>query len=170
MTVCRCCKSSRLQQLLDLGRLPIAHHLLRSRDESYESFPLSIQLCENCAMVQISDPIDPETLYRGYNFNFSSWKPEPQFPDEVSTIMTHARPVAVLEVGANDGRFLAALRDRGLSLGVGIEPNPVSGKFCAERGFSVYSEMLSADLARDIVRDAWRLRRVRGAAGGRTSP
>jgi SAM-dependent methyltransferase len=153
MTSCRCCNSSSLQQLIDLGRLPIAHHLLKSRDETFEVFPLSLHVCDDCGLVQVIDPIDPEILYRGYNFNFSSWKPEPQFPDEVNTIMVDAKPEAVLEVGANDGRFLNALRARGLKTGVGIEPNSISGKMCAERGFPVYSDMLTKQLAGKIVKE-----------------
>ena len=153
MTSCRCCNSSSLQQLIDLGRLPIAHHLLKSRDEIFEVFPLSLHVCDDCGLVQVTDPIDPEVLYRGYNFNFSSWKPEPQFPDEVNTIMLDAKPEAVLEVGANDGRFLNALREQGLKTGVGIEPNSISGKMCAERGFPVYSEMLTKNLAAEIVKE-----------------
>jgi SAM-dependent methyltransferase len=153
MTSCRCCNSSSLQQLIDLGRLPIAHHLLKSRDEIFEVFPLSLHVCDDCGLVQVTDPIDPEVLYRSYNFNFSSWKPEPQFPDEVNTIMLHAKPQAVLEVGANDGRFLNALREQGLKTGVGIEPNSISGKMCAERGFPVYSDMLTKQLAAEIVKE-----------------
>lgn len=153
MTSCRCCNSSSLQQLIDLGRLPIAHHLLKSRDETFEVFPLSLHVCDDCGLVQVTHPIDPEVLYRGYNFNFSSWKPEPQFPDEVNTIMLDAKPEAVLEVGANDGRFLNALRERGLKTGVGIEPNSISGKMCAERGFPVYSDMLTKQLAGEIVKE-----------------
>jgi SAM-dependent methyltransferase len=141
-----------LQQLIDLGRLPIAHHLLKSPDEVFETFPLSLHVCDDCGLVQVTNPIDPEVLYRGYNFNFSSWKPEPQLLDEVETIMSAAKPETVLEVGANDGRFLNALREQGLKIGVGIEPNSVSSKMCAERGFPVYSNMLTKQLAREIVK------------------
>ena len=151
MNTCRCCKSTDLQPLLDLGSLPIAHRLLKSRGDDFQLYPLKLFLCDACGLVQVLNPIDPEELYRDFNFNFSSWKPEPQFPDEVDTVMELAKPKAVLEIGANDGRFLASLKERGLQTGVGIEPNSVSGASCAERGFAVYPDMLTTDLTRRIV-------------------
>lgn len=87
--------------------------------------------------------IDPEILYRQFNYNFSSWKPEPHQADELDTIAKFSKHQSVFEIGCNDGLFMDKLRERGAKVLVGVEPNPVSGKIARERGIKVYSDMIS---------------------------
>ena len=132
--------------------MPIAHRLLRSPNEQEERFPFEVLACGNCGLPQIAfNPIDPEILYRQFNYNFSSWKPEPHQPDELDTIGKFTKHESVFEIGCNDGLFMAKLRERGAKVMVGVEPNPVSGKIASERGIKVYPDMLSPALCRDAV-------------------
>jgi SAM-dependent methyltransferase len=148
---CRLCHSTDLRQVIDLGQMPIAHRLLRSRNEQEERFPFEVLACGNCGLPQIVNPIDPEILYRQFNYNFSSWKPEPHQLDELDTIGKFTKHESVFEIGCNDGLFMAKLRERGAKVLVGVEPNPVSGKIAGERGIKVYPDMLSPALCKDAV-------------------
>lgn len=148
---CRLCHSTDLRPVVNLGDMPIAHRLLRRRDEQEERFPFEVLACGDCGLPQIVHPIDPEILYRQFNYNFSSWKPEPHQPDELDTIGKFTRHGSVFEIGCNDGLFMAKLRERGAKVMVGVEPNPVSGKIAGERGIKVYPDMLSPALCRDAV-------------------
>ncbi|WP_407122898.1 class I SAM-dependent methyltransferase [Bradyrhizobium sp. STM 3561] len=151
---CRLCHANDLRPVIDLGLMPIAHRLLHSRDEREERFPFEVLACGACGLPQIVEPIDPDILYRQFNYNFSSWKPEPHQPDELDTIAQFTRHHSVFEIGCNDGLFMGKLRERGAKVLFGVEPNPVSGKIASERGITVYSEMISPALCRDAVAKA----------------
>lgn len=110
--------------------------------------------CGECGLPQIVKPIDPDILYRQFNYNFSSWKPEPHQVDELDTIAKLSKHQSVFEIGCNDGLFMDKLRERGAKVLVGVEPNPVSGKIARERGIKVYSDMISPALCDDAVAQA----------------
>ena len=148
---CRVCRSEDVAPLLDLGRMPIAHRLLSAPGDAEETFPFALSLCRRCGLMQVSEPIDPEILYRGFNYNFSSWKPEPHRADEIALILEQAAPASVAEIGANDGLFLSELRAAGVATVAGIEPNPVSGKIARERGLAIYEGMASVATAQAMV-------------------
>jgi SAM-dependent methyltransferase len=148
---CRSCGCGDLVEVLNLGSLPIAHRFLLKPDEDEEIFPLSLHFCRDCGLTQILDAIDPEILYRSYNHNFSSWKPEPHLTSEIDTIFRHGTPRTALEVGCNDGKFMIELMEAGVSNGVGIEPNPIPSEIAQGRGLNVYQEMLTPKLCDEIV-------------------
>ena len=148
---CRLCAAQRLEPLLDLGSMPVAHRLLESADSAEECFPFALAVCAECGLVQIEKPIDPERLYSGYNYNFSSWKFEPHLEAELQTIVERIAPDSVLEIGCNDGRFLEALRARGVARCAGIEPNPAPAALARERGLDVYGGYASPELVAQIV-------------------
>lgn len=131
--------------------MPIAHRLLRTRDQQEERFPFEVLGCASCGLPQIVKPIDPDILYRQFNYNFSSWKPEPHQHDELDTIGKFTKHHSVFEIGCNDGLFMDKLRERGADILVGVEPNPVSGRIARERGIKVYSDMISPALCHDAV-------------------
>ena len=119
--------------MIDLGRRPIAHRLLESRDEAEDTYPMALHFCRDCGLIQMLNTIDPEILYTDFNYNFSAWKPEPHLEDEIDTIMAQGPFANAIEFGCNDGTFLRALANRGIPVCVGIEPNPVSGGMARTR-------------------------------------
>ncbi len=151
MNACRLCGSHELRDVLDLGAMPIAHRLLERADSDEERFAFVISVCTRCGHAQILDPVPPAVLYNGFNYNFSSWKPEPHFDDEVETVLSTATPESVLDVGANDGRWLAALRERDVPIAVGIEPNHVPARIAVERGLRIHDGVLDAAMARTVI-------------------
>ncbi|MBL6959267.1 MAG: methyltransferase domain-containing protein [Rhodospirillales bacterium] len=153
MATCRYCNNQDLGLLIDLGDQPIAHRMLRAETDADPAYPLSLHSCGDCGLIQIVNPIDPDTLYSHYNFNFSSWKFEPHLADEIDTIFQHLSPASVLEVGCNDGRFLDALKEKGVPGLSGIEPNPVSGAQARDKGHTVYATQLDPDFCEKTVQD-----------------
>lgn len=149
---CRLCKSRDLELMIDFGRRPIAHRLLTSAEAPEDTYPMALHFCRACGLIQVLDPIDPEILYTDYNYNFSAWKPEPHLGDELDAIMARGPFANAVEIGCNDGTFLAALRDRGVATCVGIEPNPVSGAIARERGLAVHRTMVNPVVTDDILR------------------
>lgn len=148
---CRLCRGHDLAPMIDLGRLPIAHRMLERADQPEELFGFALHVCRTCGLAQIITPIDPGILYAGYNFNFSSWKPEPHMGDELDLLCQGGAPASVLDIGCNDGRFLSELKARGTRVCAGIEPNPVPAGIARERGHHVYSGMVTAETAGQAV-------------------
>ena len=143
---CRLCKHDKLSLVIDLGKMPIAHRLLPQHGVKEDVFPYQLFHCEQCHLVQVVEPIDPDILYRSYNYNFSSWKFEPHIDEELAMVMALGPYTKAFEIGCNDGRFLQELSDRGITQVTGTEPNPVACKVTAERGFSVYNDMINQDV------------------------
>jgi SAM-dependent methyltransferase len=148
---CRICGRDAFERVLDFGALPIAHRVLERRDEEEERFPFALDVCVTCGLTQILDPIDPELLYKRYNFNFSSWKPEPHLPGEIEAILGNGQVRSAIDIGCNDGLFLDRLRAAGVERVAGIEPNPYSSAIARDRGIAVYGEMVSVALCDRIV-------------------
>ena len=150
---CRACSNNQLLRMADLGKQPIAHRFLSGPQEAEEKFPFVLDYCPVCGLVQICDPINPKLLYLDYNYCFSSQKPEIHIDDQVKTIIEQAAPGSVFEVGSNDGKFLKLLKEKGVLQVTGIEPNPFASQIARDRGLSVYTEMLSEELAQSLVRE-----------------
>lgn len=140
---CRLCGKKELSPLIDLGQQPIAHRLLDVPQEEF-THPLTLHFCRACGLGQICHPIDPEILYRQYNYCFSSWKPEPHRELELDLICSHKKGAKVFEIGCNDGLFLEQLKRCGQSVCVGLEPNGFARKIAVEqRGLPVFETFLN---------------------------
>ena len=147
---CRLCGNTNLSVLIDLGNQPIAHRLLDQPEQEF-THPLKLHFCMECGLSQILDPIDPVILYKGYNYCFSSWKPEPHRETELNLINSHKKNAKVFEIGCNDGLFLEELKKRGQKLCVGLEPNSFAAKIARDtRGLEVYETFLDSKTVDEI--------------------
>lgn len=124
---CRSCGRSPLEPLLDLGETPLANALLTAEqlDQPEPRYPLALVLCPSCSLVQITETVPPEVLFRDYVY-FSSYS---------ETMLQHARELArsmiagrglsagsmVVEAASNDGYLLQFYQQAGIGV-LGIEP------------------------------------------------
>jgi SAM-dependent methyltransferase len=124
---CRSCGHPRLQDVISLGTMPLANGLLSveqltGREEAY---PLDLVICLGCTLVQITETVPPEKLFREY-FYLSSFS---------EALLRHAEETAtrlkdlgllnerslVIEVASNDGYLLQYYKRAGIPV-LGIEP------------------------------------------------
>lgn len=150
---CSACASVRLEQVVDLGPVPIAHRFLQAPAGPDEyKHPMVAHLCQDCGMIQILDPVPPERLYREYNFCFSSWKPQPHMADEIALIASRvAADEQILEIGSNDGTFLHELATAGLRRLAGVEPNPFTGAQARKTGAAIYEGFFDREMSRRLL-------------------
>ncbi|MDP2330654.1 MAG: class I SAM-dependent methyltransferase [Reyranella sp.] len=151
MKTCRLCSSKNLTDAIDLGAMPIAHRMRKRQDEAEQHYPQRYVLCRDCGLMQIADPIDPEELYREFNFCFSGWKPQPHIAAEFAMISRTSPGKSMLEIGSNDGLFLIEARKSGFGPLLGIEPNRLATEQARSGGLSIVNEMLTPALAADLV-------------------
>ena len=152
---CRSCGSAELHSVLSLGSTPLANSLLSEAQlgEPEPTYPLDLGLCRACALVQITETVPRDVLFRDYLY-FSSFS---------DTMLTHAEELAtrivaerglgetslVAEAASNDGYLLRFY----LALGVpvlGIEPARNIAQVAEERGIPTIAEFFDAALAQRL--------------------
>jgi SAM-dependent methyltransferase len=140
--------------VLSLGRLPLVNELVEPGERDAELFPLDVVRCAHCTLVQITETVAPERLFRTYSY-FSSFS---------ETAIEHARRLAswavatlglgagsvVVEAASNDGYLLQFFQERGLHV-LGIEPARNVADAALARGIETISEFLDLELAGRIV-------------------
>src|SRR5687767_3780058 len=65
---CRSCGHTDLKTVLSLGHTPLANALLTEAQlvHKEEVFPLDLVFCPECTLVQITETVSPEKLFREY--------------------------------------------------------------------------------------------------------
>jgi len=127
-TTCRFCEGSNLVQVLDFGYFPLAGGFLKEKEFPNETYyPFNLNLCEDCFLVQMSNVVPADVLFRENYFFFSSAIRTlvdhfTAFAGEIHTrfLKDKARPSA-FELGCNDGVLLKPLAGLGVRA-VGIDP------------------------------------------------
>ncbi len=124
---CRSCGSPSLQIVLSLGVTPLANSLLTQDDltRPEPTFPLNLAFCSACSLVQITETVPPETLFREYLY-FSSFSDAMQSHAATITrrLIDSQRLGAdslVVEAASNDGYLLRHYQRAGVPV-LGIEP------------------------------------------------
>lgn len=155
-TMCRSCGSGDLVLILPLGNTPLANSLLTEEQlrENEATFPLDLARCRDCSLVQITETVPPETLFREYIY-FSSFS---------DTMLRHARVAAekliqerglnsnslVVEIASNDGYLLQHFVEAGVPV-LGVEPARNIAKVAEERGIRTISDFFGRELAARLV-------------------
>jgi SAM-dependent methyltransferase len=145
-----------LKLVLPLGRTPLANALLTTEQLSQpeETFPLDLVFCAACSLVQITETVPPEKMFREYLY-FSSFSDTVlQNAEEIATRMFDARRLdgdsLVVEIASNDGYLLQHYKRRGVPV-LGIEPATNIARVAEEkRGIRTVSEFFGETLARTL--------------------
>lgn len=153
--VCRSCGASNVQPILSLGEMPLANALLTQGQltQPEEMFPLDLVFCPHCTLVQITETVPPEKLFREYLY-FSSFS---------DTVLENARQLAdrmiarcrlngnslVVEVASNDGYLLQNYVKRDIRV-LGVEPARNVARVAEERGVPTVSEFFDEGLAEQL--------------------
>lgn len=164
-TSCRACGEPALRLALDLGAMPLAGGFLAGPEAIADerTYPLRVFVCENCALVQIIDVIDPDVLFQDYSFS-SSTIPAlvAHFQDYASWLRDRLQPTRVVEFGANDGVLLEPLGALGIDAwGVDISENITA--LAREKGLQVITGYFNRQAADEIVTRAGRADVVTGS-------
>ena len=158
---CRACDGTKLTRVLDLGETPLANSLVEAhrRSEPEPRYPLGLVLCESCALLQITETVPPEILFRDYRY-FSSFS---------DTMLKHARAITerlvrdrqlgkdslAAEIASNDGYLLKNYVELGVPV-LGIEPALNVAKVAEERGVRTLADFFGKDLGEKLAREGQR--------------
>ncbi|OAI57041.1 hypothetical protein AYO49_03030 [Verrucomicrobiaceae bacterium SCGC AG-212-N21] len=141
-----------MEPVIDLGNQPLANNLLNPADlnAAEPRFPLEVQVCSECWLMQITHTVPPVTLFSEYVY-FSS------FSDQM---LRHAREASlrymsekglkassfVVEVASNDGYLLKNFVQAGVPC-LGFEPAANIAKVAREGGVETHCEFFGKESA-----------------------
>ncbi len=161
MGICRSCGSQNLKLVLSLGRTPLANRLLTSAQlqQPEPTYPLDLVFCADCSLVQITETVPPEILFRDYLY-FSSFS---------DSMLAHARNIAqelttsrnlgdgslVIEIASNDGYLLQYFQQAGVPV-LGIEPAANIARVATEKGIRTLNEFFTEPFARRLAAEGLR--------------
>lgn len=150
---CRSCGGGHLVPVLSLGRMPLANALV-AREWSgvaEPTYPLETVFCPDCSLVQTTETIPPDAIFREYSY-FSSFSDTfLRHAEELSRRLVRDRRLGptslVVEIASNDGYLLQYYKERGVPV-LGIEPaRNVAQVAIAERSIPTIVEFFDSDLA-----------------------
>ncbi|MDC0351969.1 class I SAM-dependent methyltransferase [Candidatus Pelagibacter sp.] len=126
---CQICNSNDLETILDLGYQPLADDLrpIDQKNQKTNFYPLKINLCRKCIMLQTSSIVEDEILYpKNYHYtpgiskqvrdNFKS------FVIKTASLYKLKSSDLILDIGCNDGSLLDQFKNFGFKNLFGIEP------------------------------------------------
>jgi SAM-dependent methyltransferase len=132
--------------------MPLANALLTPEQlhDPEPTYPLELAFCSTCALVQITETVPPEKLFREYLY-FSSFS---------DTVLRHAEDLVtrlietrrlnanhlVVELASNDGYLLQHYQGRAIPV-LGVEPASNIASVARDRGIRTISEFFGEDLA-----------------------
>src|SRR5262245_10493961 len=123
VTACRCCGSSDLEPVLDLGRQPLANSYLKEPAE-LPVYPLELVICRSCFHSQLSGVVEPDLMFRHYLYVSGTSRTLRQhftgFAREAFG-WSGAQRLCVLDLACNDGTLLDAFREAGCRVR-GVDP------------------------------------------------
>ena len=158
---CRSCAAEGLTRIVWLGEVPLANALIAKADLARPEprYPLDLVHCSQCTLVQITETVSPELLFRDYLYRSS-------FSD---TAVSEARLLAerlartrslgpqslVVEAASNDGYLLRWYRKLGIRV-LGIEPARNIAAIAEQEGIPTLAEFFDPALAARLVAEGTR--------------
>jgi methylation protein EvaC len=147
-----------VEPVFDFGDMPIANGFLREDEFKNEpSFPLSVGFCTQCALVQLTQVIDPSKLFHEEYAFFASTSIRmrehfSRFADQVSGLIEGQTDPFVVEIGSNDGIMLRNFAEAGVRH-LGIEPSENVAEEARRNGVTTKCSFFGLDEARQILQE-----------------
>ena len=153
---CRLCDGKNLETVLKLEPTPPGEHYVtvENLDETQETFPLDIALCNDCSYVGLLDTVDPNLLYGHYLYEtLTSLGLDEHFDEyakEISEKIGLEERNLVVDFGSNDGTLLRAFQRKGVSV-LGVDPSENVGEKARDSGIETISTFFTRKTAGEIV-------------------
>ncbi|SRR5579883_127239 len=144
INTCRFCEQHLNKTFIDLGTSPLSNSYLSDTDLQKKEifYPLHVQICENCFLVQLPEFESPENIFSNYAY-FSSYSASWLKHSEKYTQMMIDRFAIddhwhVVEIASNDGYLLQYFKEKNIPV-LGIEPAANVAAVAKEKGIPTIS-------------------------------
>jgi hypothetical protein len=151
---CRNCKSTKIFNLINFNKVPLANNLVLSPKTKVSKYELRLILCRNCYLVQTTKNIDKKKIFNSsypYLTSISSIANKNAY--ELSRYIKKKfdlKNKTLFELASNDGYFLKNfLKTKKLNI-IGIEPTPIPAKISKARGIKTIKKFFGKNLAKNL--------------------
>tara|TARA_B100001057_G_C22804626_1_gene932855 strand:+ start:401 stop:1627 length:1227 start_codon:yes stop_codon:yes gene_type:complete len=156
MTIdCKFC-STKLNEVISFGKMPIANAFLEKKEiENEFFFELASMYCPSCFLFQLKEQPKPEKLFHE-NYAFfagTSNVMQNHFSDlslELINRFSLSKEDLVIEIGNNDGGMVKYLNDLGFKNHIGIDPSSNVANQARKQGVNMVCDFFSLQLAETI--------------------
>jgi SAM-dependent methyltransferase len=131
---CRFCNRTTLEQFIDLGHMPPSDAFLTKEQlsEPEVHYPLRLDVCTSCWLVQLDSCIKPEQMFNEGYVYYSSESPAnvshaKEYVDMMVERFGFGKDSNVVEIGSNDGYLLQWFKERKISC-LGYDPSGAAEK------------------------------------------
>lgn len=152
-STCGGCGGTLLQPILDLGESPLADDFPATPNEWQPRYPLGLQVCHSCWLVQLSHLVPDEVLWGdrygfytgaspslvGYFAAYANWV-KANYPEQAAG--------RVVEIASNDGTLLKHFPNA-----LGVEPSAGPADAARAQGMAVDGRLFSEAVAWDLLKD-----------------
>ena len=158
---CRSCGKPDLITILSLGKTPLANALLTREQlsETEQTYDLDLVFCPWCSLVQITETVPPEKLFREYFYLSSFSETLLRHSEENARELIRSRNLdgnsLVIEIASNDGYLLQYYKSEGVPV-LGIEPARNIARTAEERGIRTVCEFFDVELAKKLIAEGKR--------------
>ena len=151
---CRCCGSKKLKRVLSLGYQPLANNLLNNEKEKVQTFPLELNVCEECFNCQLSVAINSAEMFSNYLYQSSTTKTFREHFELAAKKYVKEfnldKDAYIIDVGSNDGVGLKPFVDLGFKNVQGIEPAKNLADLANKNGINTFHGYLNDKAMRPI--------------------
>ena len=155
MTACGVCARNEFSPFFRSREWSSSGRYLNAGQQQANSTPIVIatEYCRRCGLIRQAPGFEVQLDYTGIERDTAK-----QLPDYTSRIIASLAEYGVgpdelvIEIGANDGTFLRALRDAGHRNLIGVEPSTRLATRASEAGLVVHNDFFSRDTAARIAR------------------
>ena len=144
MQKCRICYSNLTQELINLGKSPIANSFvpINKKDHTEKFLPLVVYICNKCFLAQIQEYVKPESIFNKNYAYFSStsksWTTHcEKYSINVMEKYNLNSKSHVVEIASNDGYLLQYFLKYNIKV-TGVEPATNSATLAIKK--NIYTE------------------------------
>ena len=154
---CRHCGSQNLSPVIDLGSSPPSNAYLFQKDlnKLEKWFPLKVNVCNECFLVQTEDYSNADELFDGDYAYFSSFSKtmldhSKRYVDDMVERLSLNEDSMVIEIAANDGYLLQFVKEQSIPC-LGVEPTKSTAEAARQKGIEIVEEFFGVALAEKLV-------------------
>lgn len=152
---CRLCKSKNIELVIDMGAVPLGDDFVAKDqlDRKQGEYPLEINFCRDCGLLQSTSVINPDIIYSNYLYETSSSLGlMKHFEDYAAYLMDKVAPpkgALTVDIGSNIGALLKGLKAHGMNV-LGIDPAKALAQKATEAGLETWAAFFNREMAEKI--------------------
>jgi SAM-dependent methyltransferase len=151
---CRFCQCPLTKTFINLGEMPLSNSYLSDLNQKEIFYPLRVQICEKCFLVQIPEMESPQSIFSNYAYFSSysdSWlKHSENYVQMITQRFEINCESQVIEIASNDGYLLQYFKKMSIPV-LGIEPAVNVAAVAREKGIETLSVFFGVEEAKKLI-------------------